>query len=156
MGNAQKFSENFGNLPAELLHEGVCSAGCSLVLSTMFTYTYIYRQMRRMERRMSRIAQAQRQGKQLLIPLWIILTNIIFVIIPSVTYEILRTVSSVDTLRIVVLNISLLSDCCCGSNVVIYVFLDASLRRRFLHMLPQSNQVAPLGERRATLVEAKV
>ena len=87
-----------------------------------------------------------------MVPLWILLTYILFVISPAVAYEIVVAVSGttehISTVAIIIL---ILNDCCCGSDVLIYVFLNASVRGRFKRMIKMRNaQVGPAG-RRTTL-----
>ena len=119
-----------------------------LVVVLVMTYGFIYRRMskcdpptlRRQMRRRRKVANTfvpsiMRRTRNNFVPLWIALTYIFIVILPSFLSQMFSTSTSAwKNNNISFIVIVILNDCCCLSDTLIYIFLNASLRRRFFSM----------------------
>ena len=78
----------------------------------------------------------QRQKKRMFIPFWIVASYFVFIILPDVTFKILFIQMKTDRGKSVMFPIMMfLFDCCGLADSLIYIFMNASTRKRFLQMI---------------------
>ena len=120
-----------------------------LMAVLMFTYWYIYRKMKRCRQIFPQTANSVehlRRKKHQFVPIWIVFTYITCSIIPLIVlHKILSNGTNTrDRNSLLFHIIALLHICCCFGDVFIYIYLNLSMRRRFIGLFRQKKRVLTL------------
>ena len=113
-----------------------------VVMNCIVVYTYIFlviRKNRMKDRKNSSVSQnmrLQRQKKRMFIPFWIVASYFVFMILPDIMFKILFIGMRMDRGKSIFFPIMMfLFDCSGLADSLIYIFLNASIRKIFLQMI---------------------
>ena len=124
--------------------------GALLVIAFISTYGYIYLRIkiaRRRERSQPQRQGQPRQDKSIFLPFWIIITFIVFIVLPEVFYIVLvyQLQAAVDEMLVYQIN-CLFWNVGLTVDALLYIFLNEPVKQKFYRMLGRSSpntQIAP-------------